>query len=207
MTFPRMTMNNVTDVGTADAIFSGKVTDPMVSSGIKGAEFINLCPSQLSHAVIFPTWGITSRLSPTVLGEHIAGVVFRGAKEEVVGPDTRRVITTVEHPHTFGNRTIMEFVRQAMRGDVFPLDHDDAVSGGANGASPQPTIVAFLDTGPEVLVRGTHFPMMPREKLRSRANGTTATAKTSIIHSNPPEHLIYSDIVYRTSQEMSSGVG
>ena len=86
------------------------------------------------------------------LSDHIAYVIKRIAKEEMVRAYARRIIAMVERPQPIRYWTIVQFPREAVRLDDATAIVKMAVSErAANSAYPDPTTVALTDLWPESL--------------------------------------------------------
>ena len=95
--------------------------------------------------------------SGTTLGEHVVDVVGLRSQEQMVGSDASFVVAVVEDVHAHGNRTVVEFPRNAMSRDraaVYATAADRGVTG-AGRSGPFPTGVRFADVRPESLVQRT----------------------------------------------------
>lgn len=113
---------------------------------------------------------------PTFAG-HIAVVVGRGSKEEMVRPNTRGVIAAVTDEHAFRYRPVIERPREAMRSSRPIPELELAVSLPATRAAPFPALPEFgyvrlnrpvlVDLGPKE-VRDTleHSLAEPPRKVR-----------------------------------------
>ena len=70
------------------------------------------------------------------LRDHVVGVVFLGAKKQVIGVDTSAVVTPMEHAHSGWYLTAMHEPGDAMCHTCLTVISSGAVSAGARGSGP-----------------------------------------------------------------------
>jgi hypothetical protein len=91
------------------------------------------------------------------LANHVADVVGVGAKEEVIGANTRRVIAAVQDVESRGDCPEMQLPRDAMGGaNAAVTDVQETVSAAVVIAGPRPTAIASVYASPEALLNRLH---------------------------------------------------
>lgn len=93
------------------------------------------------------------------LSRHIGHIVVMGAKKQVIGANTCRVIATMQHPQLTGNGAVMKFPRKPMSvyRSVRSLETTVPIR---SATFPQPTRFGFGNSQPEPLFRSADPPKM-----------------------------------------------
>lgn len=103
-------------------------------------------------------WGATAD-RPT-LPHHVGGIISRGAEEEVIGSDARRVVAPMEHQHPIRDRSIGEFPSNAVGKQDTASNTEPAVSLGVPRCVPRPASIGLLDLRPKPSIDRARTPRL-----------------------------------------------
>jgi hypothetical protein len=96
---------------------------------------------------------LISRTPMATLAGHISDIVRVGAKEQVIGPDTTRIVAAVTDFHPLGNWSVMQFPREPMGGDGCVLPATQlAIAIRGTCRCPLPARLTLADLRPEALL-------------------------------------------------------
>ena len=101
--------------------------------------------SSASPVVIAAWMMVDGGQDTTSLGIHVPDVFALSAQEEVVWPDARWRVASVEHLKTVRNLTVRNFPADSMRQSHPALDLDVAVASDIASADPRPTPISDPD--------------------------------------------------------------
>lgn len=124
----------------------------------------------------------------TAFGAHIGDIIQMGAKEQVLRPDARRIVATMENKQPIWNRTIVEYPT-GTRGDNFSIATafaDGAVTADVVFADPKPALFCLLDIAPKSSIKGIRKPsgqcrVLDETRTRSLHTATGDSSVTQVI--------------------------
>jgi len=85
------------------------------------------------------------------LGAHIGNIIQMGAQEQVIRPDARRIVATMQDEQSIGNWAVVENPT-GTRGDDFSITTafaDGAVTADVVFADPNPALLGLLNVAPK----------------------------------------------------------
>jgi hypothetical protein len=139
---PRFSTNNLTNRTLANAVLAAqRFQSVAVFMSATNIKYIRI--AQLGGSV--PLDGVV-----TILYFAVSHVVRVGSEEQVVGSDTKSIVTGMTDEESFRNGTVAKFKRDAMgKGVPPPLVGSDSVTTFLFRAYPRPTAASFIYLRPE----------------------------------------------------------
>lgn len=159
---------------------------------------------------------------------HVLGVDAVRSEKQMGGIATRRIVTTMQDALTFRNRSIGQFVGDAVTQVLFAVSPDDTVSRTKAGTLPFPTrlgTAAPINTGPKTVSNRRRRTGTARTLLTGDTSGLESTRTGNAVRGGEPSRergtrqflaarntncgrlgLSHSDLQYRSGWYRAGGV-
>ncbi len=89
---------------------------------------------------------------------RVLHVVELSTQPKMIWVYAARIIAAVKNHHSFGDEAVKQFIRVAMRADLFAVNAHAAITAAVNRPRPKPALAGLVDTIPKPITFFAHAP-------------------------------------------------